>query len=162
MLAKVDDEAAEKSLTRTERKQLLRERLQDMLANRFHLRVHHGTKMMEVLDLVTNKGGPKLGVSAKNDGYSTSWGAITCSSTTMDEFAVMLATQLQTFVVNQTKLDGPFSFKLRWDTQDKEDSLYPFPSLAGSMADQLGLRLVPARGPVDVIVVDHVEPPSSN
>jgi len=36
------------------------------------------------------------------------------------------------------------------------------PGIFQAIQDQLGLRLLPAKGPVDVLVVDHVERPSPN
>jgi len=31
-----------------------------------------------------------------------------------------------------------------------------------AVSEQLGLRLVPGRAPVDVVVIDRIEPPSAN
>jgi uncharacterized protein (TIGR03435 family) len=36
------------------------------------------------------------------------------------------------------------------------------PGIFQALQEQLGLRLVPAKGPVDVLVIDHVERPSAN
>jgi hypothetical protein len=36
------------------------------------------------------------------------------------------------------------------------------PSFAAALREQLGLRLLPTTAPVDVLVIDHVEQPSSN
>lgn len=75
-------------------------------------------------------------------------------------------------VVNRTGLAGNFDYTVEWDsrtdTEDFSASTARGPvepvgnSLLEAMRDQLGLKLDLQKGPVDIIVIDHIEEPSSN
>jgi uncharacterized protein (TIGR03435 family) len=91
--------------------------------------------------------------------------------------ASMLAQVVQRPVVDRTELAGGFDFDLRWtpDTLPARPpgtpADQPFrmngveidpngPSIFTAVQEQLGLKLEATRGPVDVLVVDHVERPT--
>jgi bla regulator protein blaR1 len=72
--------------------------------------------------------------------------------------------------LDRTGLSGTFDFYLEW-TPQLNDPLPPGstiqpdesgPTFLEALKDQLGLKLEPQTGPVDVLVVDHVEEPSPN
>ena len=80
-------------------------------------------------------------------------------------------------VLNRTGLAGNFDFTVEWDsrTATEDFSAGPAPlergpvstepvgnSLLEAMRDQLGLKLDSQKGPVDVIVIDHVEQPTQD
>ncbi len=77
-------------------------------------------------------------------------------------------------VVDQTGLGGTYDFTLRWtrerlsahpqsDQSGATSSTQPeAPALFTSLAEQLGLRLMSTKGPVEVLVIDHIEKPSEN
>jgi len=77
-------------------------------------------------------------------------------------------------VVDQTGLAGTYDFTLRWTRQrlntptpqnDQSSGASPEPEAPGlftSLAEQLGLRLISTKGPVEVLVIDHIEKPSEN
>lgn len=71
-------------------------------------------------------------------------------------------------VLDRTGLAGTFDFNLEWllapdPTQppgsQPEDT---GPTFLEALQQQLGLKLVPQTGPVDVLIIDHVEEPSPN
>jgi uncharacterized protein (TIGR03435 family) len=64
-------------------------------------------------------------------------------------------------VVNKTGLEGGYDFTLDY-APDGADASDPRPSIYTALEEQLGLKLEPAREPVDVIVVDHIERPTAN
>jgi bla regulator protein BlaR1 len=37
-----------------------------------------------------------------------------------------------------------------------------YPDIFTAVREQLGLRMVPTKGPVDVLVIDHIERPTEN
>jgi len=74
-------------------------------------------------------------------------------------------------VVNQTGLTGTYDFTLRWSrerlTMPAQQSFTSnpepeAPALFTSLPEQLGLRLISTKGPVEVLVIDHIERPSEN
>ena len=76
-------------------------------------------------------------------------------------------------VVNRTGLAGNFDFTVEWDSRTATEDFSAGPargaqsepvgdSLLEAMRDQLGLKLDLEKGPVDFIVIDHVERPAPN
>ena len=73
-------------------------------------------------------------------------------------------------VVDRTGLQGRFDFALQWkpdsDASASQTADDPLESMGttflGALKEQLGLRLIPTKAPVKVLVVDHVERPSEN
>jgi|SRR5215471_8724068 len=75
-------------------------------------------------------------------------------------------------VIDKTGLPGTFDLHLKWAIRPLAAQANPGaatpaddssgPSLFNALQDQLGLRLEPAKGPVEVLVIDHVEKPSAN
>lgn len=70
-------------------------------------------------------------------------------------------------VINKTSLSGRYDFTLEWSpaltTPVPFDSpASPGPTSREALRDQLGLRVEPMKGPVRILIVDHVERPSPN
>jgi uncharacterized protein (TIGR03435 family) len=59
-------------------------------------------------------------------------------------------------VVDRTGLTGVFDFDLTWAADAAPDSVDP--SIFTALQEQLGLKLESTRGPIDVLVIDHVVP----
>jgi uncharacterized protein (TIGR03435 family) len=93
---------------------------------------------------------------------------------TMDRFANMLpaasmgALSLDRPVSDQTGLSGNFDFRIEFTPEFAGPPPPNFqpdatgPTFIEALREQLGLKLVPQTGPVDVLVIDHVEEPSPN
>ena len=66
-------------------------------------------------------------------------------------------------VIDQTNLSGQFEWELKW-TPELPDGNTPVDgvSIFTALPEQLGVRLEAARGPIDVLVIDSVAPPSEN
>ena len=81
-----------------------------------------------------------------------------------------LNANLDRVVINNTGLTGEFDWTLEWGAETRPDSddqrVAPSapagPSIFTAMQEQLGLKLEPSRGPVDVLVIDSVERPTPN
>ena len=86
---------------------------------------------------------------------------LTGRATTVEEFAGMLSGLVGRMVVNKTGVTGKYDFSLSWSPAE-QPTADSGPSIFTALQEQLGLKLVPAKGPVDVLVVDHVEQPSPN
>ena len=61
-------------------------------------------------------------------------------------------------VVDRTDLTGPFQWSLKWAAETNPDGI----SIFTAVQEQLGLKLESSTGPVEIVVVDHVESPAPN
>ena len=143
--------------------------LQQLLAERFELKVHRETRTLSAYLLEPGKNGPLMTQAEGGGGSSTNTSSdpagtmLDARHTDMDLFAQVLAREMDLPVVNSTGLKGPFNFKLHW-TLDSARGVKPGEevSIFTAIQEQLGLRLHAGKGPVEVIVIDHVEQATGN
>jgi uncharacterized protein (TIGR03435 family) len=176
------DVAKYPNLTRDQRQAML----QDLLADRFKLAIHHESKEFPVYALVTAKGGAKLtetkpenlqksklyGVMCMHKGGRK--GDIEMEGCTMTQFSDSLSgyarNDLGRRVIDQTGLNGYYTIALHWDPVNTSDSSSATleapesdgPALFTAVKEQLGLELKPIQSPIDTLVIDHVEMPTEN
>ncbi|MFZ0338625.1 MAG: TIGR03435 family protein [Terracidiphilus sp.] len=133
-----------------------------LLADRFKLVTHTETRELPIYTLVVAKGGPRLG-ALQDSGTSINRGSDRIEVQTSNSVST-LAEQLSMIVgrdvVDKTGITGRYNLKLQWTPDD--DAADSGPSLFTALEEQLGLKLEPAKGPVQVLVIDHAEMPSAN
>jgi len=141
-----------------------------LLADRFHLRAHLESQIKPVYDLVVAKGGPKIKLDA-SERTGGSWGidnnngkkTLTIDRASMPDLASILADQVHRDVIDKTGLTGHANITLTFSDdalieQGGPDTL----SVFTAVEEQLGLKLQPAKGPVDTLVIDHAEMPTAD
>jgi uncharacterized protein (TIGR03435 family) len=148
--------------------------LRRLLAERFKLAFHRETKELSIYALSIGKTGPKLmrgdpeGIPTLSFGVLGSLHAI---NATMADFTQMMQTiVLDRPVIDQTRLQGRFNFDLNWKRDesqftDLESIAPPLPDahpLNTAIQEQIGLKLEETKAPVEGLVIDHVEKPSTN
>jgi uncharacterized protein (TIGR03435 family) len=89
-------------------------------------------------------------------GASRSFGE---ASATMTKLAQDLAGYLDRPVTDDTGLEGSYSFDLEWspDESGTDAGETSLPSIFVAVQLQLGLKLEPEKGPVEFLVIDHIE-----
>ncbi len=183
VIAKVADADLPKlhSLDREQYIAMRSQLLQAVLAERFGLKTHAEVRQGRVYALVVAKNGPKIEPSGDKppaefttpEGQHVQMGTMAVAGKIAGHVApvAMLvrslnsAGQLDRVVIDRTGLTGNFDYALNWkpdspaDTDTGDTAL---PSLLTAIQEQLGLRLEPATGPINTLVIDHIERPSSN
>ena len=148
-----------------------RKMVQALLAERFHLTTHMETRELPIYTLVVAKSGPKFAeTKAQGTLYNMGRGylSIEGGDSTVEMLAANLAQLLERPVVDQTGIKGRYAIKLRWMPDDGPPPLVngapdtSLPSIFTAVEEQLGLKLVAGKGPVQVLVVDRLEMPSAN
>jgi uncharacterized protein (TIGR03435 family) len=95
---------------------------------------------------------------------------------TLSMFAGLLNLILDRPVIEKTGITNYFEIHLKFSPDDsaapRPDTADPgaaaavrapdAPGIFQAVQEQLGLKLLPAKGPVDVLVIDHIERPSEN
>ena len=158
---------------------------QALLADRFKLTVHFETRLLPIYALVVAKGGPTLKASEMDPAnraktvkpafLQAGSGNAAGAGTTIGALAEVLERQNEVgnppggrgrIVVDKTNLSGLYDWTLHWtpwqDLNSGEVADSKGPSLFTALQEQLGLKLEPTKGEVEVVVIDHIDLPSEN
>lgn len=185
--AKGDSAADAKIAALTEEQQWAEQEhmLRTLLEERFKLKTHWATKEGDVYNLVVAKGGPKLGAQGSmpvsveekkefGDGpvsplfqrCDAQGCEFIAHGFPMDQLVRTLTGQLRRPVIDKTGLTGNYDFVLKYkgarDADRPADDMNPTPPMDRAIQEQLGLKVEAAKGPVKMLVIDHVEKPSEN
>jgi uncharacterized protein (TIGR03435 family) len=141
--------------------------MQSVFAERFGMKAHVETREMPAYALVLAKSGSKLKQpSDPTTGFSQfggNTGVVRWANSPLTDLKFLLAKETGRPVVDNTGLTGKYDFTLEYTPADHtatDESGRP--SIFTALEEQLGLKLVPMRQPVEVLVVDSIEQPTEN
>jgi uncharacterized protein (TIGR03435 family) len=150
---------------------------QNLLVDRFGLRFHHDVREGNIYALTIDPSGLKLkpNTSPENDkipvlGPPAHTRGIRVPMVYLTWLLSQILQNDGRPVVDQTGLTGNYDFLLSYrpilPPDAPADALPPedrdLPTLFDALRTQLGLRLTATRGPVDHLVIDHIEKPTPN
>jgi uncharacterized protein (TIGR03435 family) len=164
---------------------------QSLLIERFRLKVTHATKEAPAYALIVAKNGPKLQETKPGNMYPpdpAAWkahakeGLIVWRNrgTSMAAFAQELSRYFHSPVLDRTGVNGRYDFWLEFAEERTDSAILRAseegqlgadsgsppassgPSIFTALQDQLGLKLESTKGPLEVIIIDHIERPSEN
>jgi uncharacterized protein (TIGR03435 family) len=158
--------------------------LRALLKDQFKLAVHNETRELAAFALMMAKTDGKAGLQLRKSDFDCgsylagehplpepgkvspcsgriNMGSLSAKAIPISQLATSLAPFVGRFVVDQTGLTGRFDVDLTW-TPDEAVADGAGPSIFTAIQEQLGLKLVSEKAPVEVLVVDHVEEPASN
>jgi uncharacterized protein (TIGR03435 family) len=148
--------------------------VRSVFADRFKLVTHTEMREASVYVLTIAKSGPKMpkGDRDKPNGGVRLNGSVQYEGTGVRTWPdgwnmATLANHLSDFagrpVLDRTGLAGAYGVSLNFSSpngphREGDD----FPDLFTAVQEQLGLKLESAKGPIEVMVIDHIERPSAN
>jgi uncharacterized protein (TIGR03435 family) len=147
-----------------------RHRLRAILRDRFGLVLRAEVREMPMFALTVDRKGHKLKPAADSTRMHLRAGNQQMSGTAanMKMVSDSLAGIVGRYVANETGLDDLYDFEFEWTqtrvVPDESESATAAGgvSLYTALTEQLGLKLVPKRGPVPVYVIEKIEKPGEN
>jgi uncharacterized protein (TIGR03435 family) len=155
--------------------------MQSLLEDRFKMKVHRETRDLPVYELAAAKSGLKLPEPKEDSCASPCGRAVVRIGRTggvqirggkigMSELTRILTNLLGRTVIDKTGFTGIFDVQLGFALDDALAGLPHPPGPAEETSQpsvfvavgELGLKLESAKGPVEMLVIDHVEKPSAN
>jgi bla regulator protein blaR1 len=163
--------------------------MQVLLEDRFQLKIHHQTTEGPVYILNVARGGAKLHEFTEGTCTPHSYppsplqpgqeycrsnisglspASVEAQGATLDDFSTLLLPVLARPVMNKTGITGRFDISVKFSREGTQPSISEptdptgFPSIFTALQEQLGLKLEPAKGPVEMFVIDHIERPAGN
>ena len=151
--------------------EVLKQMLQNLLAERFHLKLHRETRELPVLELTVDKGGVKIqpltaAASEKYAGHTgLGWNrdGIIANNVPFASLADGLRRELGRPILDSTGLNDRFDFIVKYDQRlSRSDGGDPAADSSGTsifvaLREQLGLRLDSRKAPIGMLVIDSVD-----
>jgi uncharacterized protein (TIGR03435 family) len=161
--------------------------LQSLLEERFKLRAHRETREQPIYTLVVARSDGRLGPRLKPSnidcatagtpasaptfspdaqcaglfGVGPAGGRIISRGQPLRRVTSALSMAVSRGVVDRTGFQGPFDVELEWSSDVGASATNSnTPNIFTALQEQLGLRLEPSRGPVEVLVIESVERPT--
>ena len=166
--------------------------LRPLLEDRFKLKAHVETRELPIFALVVARTDGRLGPQFRRPivdclalrqaaragappplppssdrpacGVRMGPGKLSAGGFSIENLVTMLSSTVERLVVDRTGLTGTFDVDLQW-TQGDLTGATPSDDRASiftAVQEQLGLKLESTKGPVDVVVIDHVEHPTED
>jgi uncharacterized protein (TIGR03435 family) len=158
-----EDAAAFSKLPRDDRFRML----QPVLAERFHMKAHMESREMPAYALVVAKGGPKLKQPSPDERsgsqFAAATGKVKWANAPLTNLKFLLSQEVGRPVVDKTGLTGKYDFTLEYAPAARAATDETGkPSVFTALEEQLGLKLVSSKEPIDVLVIDSIEQPTAN
>ncbi len=134
--------------------------LQNLLAERFNLRVHRENKEMLVYALHVGKHGPKFKHSPPTavSQIRAPRNGVEGAASSMAGLSYLLMRWTDRIVVDETGLEGLYDFKLTLNTGDApRDTISLGSELFSALDEQLGLILEAKKKAIEVLAVDNAD-----
>jgi len=190
--AKMDADVADalKKLNPLDRRTARQHMLQTVLIDHCKITFHRETRELSAYMLVVAKGGPKLkegkpadaspeGVGGTGTMQFGQGGLMTFQAMPLSALIQIISQQVGRTVIDKTGLNGRYDFTWQFNQNANPGagrsgggppagagSASSFdsepPSIFTVLQEELGLKLESGKGPVEVIVLDHIEKPSDN
>ena len=162
-------------MTRAQRREIY----QRLMAERFGVQTHTETRTLPIYELVQSGKGPQLvenpppppsdkpeAIKPGHNGRgntSVLGTSLDATGVRIGDLCANLARILDRTVIDKTGLTGFYDITLKWkdersDSTDDDTA----PSIFTALQEELGLKLTPGKGPVEVLVVDKASPPKAD
>jgi uncharacterized protein (TIGR03435 family) len=131
--------------------------LKEMVISKFGFVGRKETRDMDVLQLtVRHANAPGLKSSTSNMGFGRSGkGSYACGNQPISNLGWFLEGYFEMPVIDKTGLQGNFDIELKWE--DPSWSKHNLEAFKKVMLDELGLELVPANQPLEVLVIEKAK-----
>ena len=150
--------------------------LRTLLEDRFTLRARVERQEQDIYALVVARADGRLGpqiepvsyvcgeAGAPVCGFAASREGVRATGMPVSRLATLITVSAGRLIEDRTGLRGNYEYRLvyRPETGRPPDPGDERPNVFTALQEQLGLKLEPARGVVNVLIVDHIERPTEN
>jgi uncharacterized protein (TIGR03435 family) len=159
--ARKDDSSQSTRDIKPQTDDLYRKLVLSVLCERFSLRTHSETRVLDVYRLVKTSRFHLSESLTQNSSMTVGPTGYTMVGATMETIGDELGSLAGIPVINDTGLSGRYDVMLTWRGTSETDSLSRFGAISDNLSDN-GIKLIRAKASTAVVVVDSIHRPTDN